>query len=52
MDKIPENSKDIRDILCKQMALLAEISNKYKCEPNLLAKLSHEMIEIANVLLS
>ena len=52
MKQIPENNKDVINILYQQLALLAEVSDKYKSEPNLVAKLSHEMIEIASVLLS
>lgn len=50
MDKIPETDKDIREILCKQLALLAEVGEKYKNEPNVVVPVSHEMNEIATTL--
>lgn len=52
MDKIPENSKDIREILCKQLALLAEVSEKNKNEPNVVVAASHAMDKIAGTLFS
>lgn len=48
--KIPENNSDVKEILRKQIALLAEESEKYKSEPELVVALSEAMDKIAGTL--
>lgn len=48
--KIPENDSDVKEILRKQIALLAEESEKYKSEPELVVALSEAMDKIAGTL--
>lgn len=43
----PETTADVRKILYKQMELLAEVSEEYKSEPDVLAVLSSTMNNIA-----
>lgn len=48
--KIPTNDCEVREILRKQIALLAEESEKYKSEPELIVALSEAMNKIAGTL--
>jgi len=51
MKRIPENGKDVKELLCEQMGLLAEKS-KVECEPSELCKLSEAMIQVSEHLRS
>ena len=46
----PQNDAEIKEILRKQIALLAEESEKYKGEPELVVALSEAMDKIAGTL--
>lgn len=48
--KIPENDCEVKEILRKQIALLAEESETYKDEPELVVSLSNAMEKIASAL--
>ena len=48
--KIPEHNSDVKEIIRKQIALLAEESEKYKGEPELVVALSEAMDKIAGTL--
>lgn len=50
MESIPENKDDIKKILCKQLALLAE--NSEKADATELPALNHELISTSHLLLS
>ena len=48
MKKVPENKQDVKELLCEQMALLAEKSKA--CEPLELCRLSEVMIQMSKTL--
>lgn len=47
MKKTPENRKDVRELLCEQLGLLAEKSKEKECEPLELCRLSEVMIQMS-----
>ena len=51
MKKIPENDKDVRDILREQLSLLAEASEREKYNISILVALTKAMNETAKTLL-
>lgn len=52
MQMIPQNTWDIHEVLCKQLGLLAEQSEKYKGDPIILTQLSKAMVDIAETVVS
>ena len=47
---IPKDNIEVKELLRKQIALLAEESEKYKSEPELVVALSEAMDKIAGTL--
>ena len=45
MKNVPENKQDVKELLCEQMALLAEKSKE--CEPLELCRLSEVMVQMS-----
>lgn len=52
MQMIPQNSKDMKEVLSKQIGLLAEQSEKHKDEPHVLTELTNSMKDIVEVWLA
>lgn len=48
--KKPENISEVKELLYKQLALLAEQSKRLECEPDNLCKLTNAMISVCAIL--
>ena len=46
MKQIPENYQDIKELLCKQLSLLAEKSKVENCKGQELVAFSHGLLQV------